>query len=711
MSSILAKWKSIDFLLFILFLQLIVYATALLDVPVARQVIGFLYFTFIPGIVIIKLLKLNEIEWLETLLFSVGLSVAFLMLAGLLINELGPLFGISEPLSMMPLLVILNSLVLACAFLVYWRDKSVKLWSSKPPKLSPLMLLFMVLPILSVVGAMCVNVYGNNLLLLFMMIAISFLFIVSVLSRKVSPSKLYPLAVLMIAIALLYHSTFISNYLVTYASDIGGEYFAFKVTESGAHWSSVNPYVGGGWSIYGRLNAMLSVTILPTLYSSLLNMDTIWMFKILFPLIFSLVPLSLYQIWQLYMGKKYAFISAFLFMAEMTFYTEMLRLNRQIVAELFFVLLLLVIVNRKIKSASKITFFMIFSFALVTSHYGVAEIFLFFIFVPATSLIVLKRPSKKVTLSMVVLFSVIMFSWYIYTSRSAVFDTFLEFGDYVYRQLGDFFNLEARGETVLKGLGLEAPPTIWNMISRVFAYLTEALIAVGFFGLLTKRVRVPFDVEYFMLTIVSMGFLAVLILVPGLAGTMNMTRFYHVLLFFLAPLCVLGAETITGMIRKWNMEVKVSILLLIVLVPYFLFQTGFIYEVTRNDSWSAPLSGYRMDALRLYVQLGYSTVYSVSGAQWLSKNINVEYTQIYADLHSIDLELKAYGLIYPGYIQTLSNVTNIRANSVIYFSSLNVIEETVVGGNYLWNSSELSFLQDLNVIYSNGGSVAYKNKP
>lgn len=705
----MAKLKTNDFLSFILFSQLIVYVTTFLDVPVVRQVFGVFYFTFIPGFVIIKLLKLNGIDFLEKLLFSVGLSVAFLMFAGLSINELGPFFGISEPLSMMPLIVFLNSLVLACAFLAYWRGEDIKIWD-KLPRVSPLMLLFTVLLILAIAGTMCVNVYGNNSLLLFMMAAISLLFIFGVLSKKSLPSKLYPFAVLMIAIALLYHSSFISNYFVTLNSDITGEYFAFKVTQSSAHWSSVNPYLGGGWPGYDRLNAMLSVTILPTLYSSLLNMDTIWMFKIVFPLIFSLVPLGLYQVWQLYVGKKYAFISAFLFMAEMTFYTEMLRLDRQMIAELFFVLLLLVIVNRKIKSTNKMIFFMIFSFALVTSHYGVAEIFLIFISIPLISLIILKRPSKKVTVSMVVLFFVIMFSWYIYTSRSAVFDSFLEFGDNVYRQLGDFFSLQARGETVLKGLGLEAPPTIWNTISRVFAYLTEALIGLGFLGVITKRVKVPFDVEYFAFTILSVGFLAALILVPGLAGTMNMTRFYHVLLFFLAPLCVLGAETIVGIIRKWNMEVKGSILLLIVLVPYFLFQTGVVYEVTGNDSWSVPLSGYRIRVLKLYSELGYSDASCVFGARWLSNNLVIGNTKVYTCYYARS-DLRGYGLIYMGYIEVLSNVTEVAANGTVYLRPLNTIEDVVVGDRYSWNASELHFLYDLNKIYSNGGSEVYKNKP
>lgn len=702
------NWKFNDFLLFIVFLQTIVYVIVLLNIPIARQVIGFLYFTFIPGFLLLKLLRIYELNWLENLLLSVGLSIAFLMLAGLLINELGPLLGILKPLSTMPLLIFLNSLILVFAFIAYSRDHCAKPLYKKPClHLSALLLI--VLPIMSITGAMCVNLYKNNTILLIMILMISSVFITIVLSNKTLSSVLYPFAILMIAIALLYHSTFISNYFVTCASDIGGEYFAFKVTESSACWSSVNHYTQLGWSIYDRLNAMLSVTILPTLYSNLLSMDTIWMFKLLFPVFFSLVPLGLYRIWQMYVGKKYAYISTFLFMAEMTFYTEMLRLTRQIIAELFFVLLLLTILNRKMKSDSKFILFTIFSFGLVVSHYGTAEIFLFFISTLTVSLIILKRPSKRVTIGMVILLFAIMFSWYIYTSRSAVFDCLLEYGDFICRQLDEFFNLEARGKTVLTGLGLEAPPTIWNTISRVFAYLTEAFIILGFLGQLTKRIKVPFDVEYQALVMLSMGFLAMLILIPGLANTMNMTRFYHVLLFFLSPLCILGAKTVMNIISKKDPKLKMDVLLLAVLIPYFLFQSGFVYEIVGNDSWSVPLSGYRMNPVKLYGQLGYSTVYSVYGAQWLSKNIEVGRVPVYADLHSIDVELKIYGLIYPWYVQKLDKITHIKANGAVYTSSLNVIEEIAVGGRELWNLSELMLFNDMNLIYSNGGSHVYKN--
>ena len=118
----LTEWKPRNFLLALLFLQFIVYVTVFFDVPIARQVIGFIYLTFVPGFVILKLLKLDELDGVDTFLFSVGLSVAFLMLAGLFINEFYILFGFSRPLSIRSLMIIINSLVLIGGVLVYLRN-------------------------------------------------------------------------------------------------------------------------------------------------------------------------------------------------------------------------------------------------------------------------------------------------------------------------------------------------------------------------------------------------------------------------------------------------------------------------------------------------------------------------------------------------------------------------------------------------------------
>jgi uncharacterized membrane protein len=285
----------------------------------------------------------------------------------------------------------------------------------------------------------------------------------------------------------------------------------------------------------------------------------------------------------------------------------------------------------------------------------------------------------------------------------------LYFGDYVYRQLGEFFNIEARQETVLRGLGLETPPTIWNAISRAFAYLTEFFIFTGFIGLVMKRTKIYGEKDYFLFILVSMTFLAALILIPGLANTMNMTRFYHILLFFIAPLFVIGAELVVKEVFKRKSMFLTSVLLLIVLIPYFVFQTGFVYEVTGIQNFSLPLTKHRLNVIQLYGFFGYVDAYGVFGAKWLSRNVAAGHKQLYSDYWSRINELRGYGGVYVGDVKTLSNITTIAANGMVYLGPLNVIGGKIVGNYYTWNSSEIEFLQDMNKIYSSGGSEIYKN--
>jgi uncharacterized membrane protein len=96
----------------VLLAQLLVAILAIPDVPIARQVVVFAYLAFAPGIVIVRFLDMDELESLEKILFYVGFSIAFLMFAGLLDNEVLPPFGISEPLSLVPLMAISDGFVL-----------------------------------------------------------------------------------------------------------------------------------------------------------------------------------------------------------------------------------------------------------------------------------------------------------------------------------------------------------------------------------------------------------------------------------------------------------------------------------------------------------------------------------------------------------------------------------------------------------------------
>ena len=127
-----------------------------------------------------------------------------------------------------------------------------------------------------------------------------------------------------------------------------------------------------------------------------------------------------------------------------------------------------------------------------------------------------------------------------------------------------------------------------------------------------------FERDYVVFSILTFTFLVLLTVVPGLANALTMTRFYHILLMILAPFCAVGMWMFAGLISKRKKELTFLVLVVLVLVPYFFFQTNFAYEVAGQQSWSVPLSGYRMDPLQLYGSDGYIDTFSVYGAKWVS---------------------------------------------------------------------------------------------
>ena len=81
-------WEIKKFLKLILAIQLAMLGVIGLDFtglqnPIIRQFVGFIYLTFVPGIIILRILRLRKLGNIETLLYTVGLSIATLMFTGL----------------------------------------------------------------------------------------------------------------------------------------------------------------------------------------------------------------------------------------------------------------------------------------------------------------------------------------------------------------------------------------------------------------------------------------------------------------------------------------------------------------------------------------------------------------------------------------------------------------------------------------------------
>lgn len=695
------------------FLQCILCMAIILKVPVAIQAMSILYLVFTFGLILTKLLKLNELDTAETILFSVGLSIAFLMLTGFLVNELYPQVGITQPLSLTPLLITLSIISLIGAVIARrTKDKTENPHFNKDA--IPILATSLILIILGIHCTFTINTTGNSsILTIILLIALLFVFTAS--SEKINP-KLYPLILFATAFSLLFFACNDTALITNYITGIGDqwiEYQAFKLTETNSLWRSnmaPTPYTHVLFPTY----SMLSVTILPTIFTQITQIDESWTFKILYPFIVSFMAIGTYKLYTTQTKEKTAFLATFFFITIST--GKGWGSPKQMVAQLFYVLLFILLINKKIAHSKKKTLFIIFSFAIATSHYALSYIFTFiavsFVFLSTLLKYIQGKPVMtnefKTLTSLTLIHLIIVFSWGIYINASESFNILLDSINTVIRSMNEFFKPQSRG-TALTGLGVVPTPTPLHQISTALFLLTESFIVVGFLKLITKRKETGFEQHYTILSALNLAIIAMNLLLPRLADTFLMSRFYQTTLIILAPVGILGGQTILEYIPKINLKkFSASILAITILTPLFLFQTGYIYEIAKVCNESMPLSMHRWDDLKLHHSIVETE--EVLGAKWLSKYTTPSNIFVYSDIISKFQVLTAYGTIERGRIILLTNTTKTALNNgdFVFLGYRNIISgkiETHLAntGNFNFNTTELSHIfNEQNKIYSNG---------
>jgi uncharacterized membrane protein len=665
------------------------------------MVVGFLYLLFVPGIIILRLLELKTLDTSDKILFSVGLSIAFLMLIGVAINELGKLAFVN-PLSLNLLILSINTILLLIAFIGNRRTDS-SLAHAPQSKLSIylfLILLSISLLLLGSYGAFMVNYSGNNLFILLLILAISIIVPLAFLKEKIIPSNFYPFLLLIIFVCTLFFVSAGYSLITQYITGTGDqwfEYYNFKLT--GHFWNS-NLAVTPTYS-------MISVTILPVIFSTITEIDNSLLFKFLYPIVASFIAIGTYKLYQTQTDNKTAFLATF-FLITISIGKGM-GPSKQLIANLFYVLLFLLLLKKDISPSKRTILLIIFGSALVISHYSLTYTFLLTMLASSLVIVLLDyrktghipTSQAKIPLTFVLIFSTIAFSWYIFVNASATFNLLGQEMETITNNLNQFFNLESRG-TALKGFGLVETPTIYHRISSALFILTEFFLLLGFIKLLTRRNQTSkFSIEYKIFATSNIAIIAIALLLPRVADTFLMERFYQTSLIILAPLAVIGGKAMFEFILKHRFQKFYTIaLVFVVFIPLFLFQTGFVYEVTRQQSFS--LAGmYRWDALQLY---GYIVnTQEVVGAQWIPQHANLSNIAVYSDPTSIGNVLTGYGLINGSQLYYLSNTTRPTSNTLIYLGEIDLISK-----GYIFNSSAISpILENQNKIYSNGDSEVY----
>jgi uncharacterized membrane protein len=610
------------------------------------------------------------------------------MFTGLLMNTVYPILGIPEPISIISLTVTISMVVLTLCILCYIRDKDFYGPNIIDIKkvLSPTTLFLCLIPFFSIFGTYLVNFYNNNLLLIVLIIII-FLTVILTCFNILLPKKLYPLGIFIIAISLLFHRSLISGYV--WGWDIHHELYLANLVISNSIWNPAIPY---------PTNAMLSITMLSPIYSILCNISSVWIFKIIYPLLFSLVPLGLYQIFRKQTSDRIAFLSCFFFVSLFTFYGEMLALARQQIAELFFVLLILLMIDKKMNKTTRSFLFILFGFSLTVSHYGLSYIYMFLLTLAWIILILIDnikahklirffpniffrdggkknhytqtmidRKNNSIKISFVLLFSILTMTWYIYISWSSNFTQIVSIGGKILQSI----SAETLDPRAVQGLGLITSETssLLHDITKYLHLITQFFIVIGFFTIFFKRCKEKFEKEYVIFSYIALAIITAAIIVPYFASTIGTTRLYHIMLIILSPFCIFGMKTIFQLFarsfKSYPAYIKDPLKFISVFFAvYLLFNTGFIYEIAGEDSSSISLNTKNDYSIAVY------TSPEVLCAKWVT---NVSNSSIFADGTSRWL---LYGFGYSRLRDMPVHVSRIDYDSFIYLGSYNTREKT-----------------------------------
>lgn len=662
-----------------------------LHIPILRQLIGFIYLAFIPGIIILRILRLHNLGNIVTIFYGLGLSLGALMFLGLFMNLIYPLFGFSKPISSIPLIFTLVIFIILLCTISYIRDRDF----NNPSKidiesiLSPLTLFLCLIPFLAIFGDYLVNFHQNNFLLMVLILIIA-LVVLLIAADKLIPSNIYPLAVFVIAISLLYSNSLISPYI--WGWDINYEYNMANHVKLTGFWDS---------TISDNIEGMLSIVMIAPIFSNVLNLDLTWIFKIVYPFFFSLLPLGLYHIFEKQTNEKIAFLSVFYLMSINTFFTEMLTLARQQIGEIFLILIILTIIA-KIDVINKRILTIFFGACLIVSHYGISYIFLFFS--PIGYILMyylLKYKSDTYRVGYLILYSTTALLWYIYITSGSIFLTILTLFDHIYNSLLlDFF------DTTATTIATSISSSIYNQILKEFYLISQFLIIIGFLEVLTKFKKYKFKNEYFVFS--ALFILIMIISVITSSTGMKVQRLFHIASLLLSPFFLIGIASITSSNLKWR-RITMNLLSAFI-VLFFLLNTGFLQELAKDSPRSISLNqelykNGEPENINAFYGI-YNTEYDVLGVTWIAKNRN-SMLKVHADKARQQLIFSSYGNM-PSEI-LLTNYTKIN-DEYVYLAYPNIRYGLMYGpelGEYWHVKDILPSFHNKFLIYTNGGSKIY----
>ncbi|WP_137285806.1 DUF2206 domain-containing protein [Halorussus salinisoli] len=694
------------------------------DLPIVRELVTFLYLTFVPGYLLLHVVGVSAANYTESLVYTVGLSLMSLMAIGALANFGLRFVGVAHPFREIPMiLAVIGAITLLLVLYYRSADGTHVVHFDLGPLRSPLGLGLALLPFLAIYGGLLLTRFDVNLLLLVLYGSIASIPVL-IIYEKV-PYRLFPVVVWVIAVSLLLQNTLTGQYLA-WGDQPKEATIALYVLQTGV-W---DPALAPAW---GSKFAMLRIVILHPLYALFTGLKMVWVFKFIHPLLFSVMPVALYHAYRRFITEKSAFLSAYLFISLFSFFIVLSRNTRTATALFFLALVALLVADDDLSGIRRKFLMILFGTGIVVSHYGVSYMILFGLVTTIGLLSVIKAITgrgrqKTTTASYVLLYTVITFTWYMYASpRSKAFSLIIGFGEHFFTRLSEFL-ISSEASATTRYVTTDFHSVTLDLL-KIFNLVIGVIIVIGLtsrYWMLYRDDELSFSTEYLAYASVFLGIFAVTFL-P--VERFNTARTFPTTLLFFAPFFVIGVRNLwnffsrTG-VRRTRAVQYVSALLI---VFYFLLNVGFISAtVTHEYSPNAFVEkerimehGHPVEKVYFYKQ--YPTEYAVRSTDWFESNFQSDST-----VHMSSWPGTFRGAIgYEPFTGSLERHIDVNHEPItrrglasgslgegyVYLNGFNVIGNVIrfpsghFGFDYVYTSDVNSAWSEKNRIYTNGGST------
>jgi len=359
----------------------------------------------------------------------------------------------------------------------------------------------------------------------------------------------------LVSLLLIFSTSLLGDYMV--GSDIHSEYY-------------IANRMYDGWDInYPHLyNASMSTAVVAPWLSKFLHLDLVWVFKAVYPAFFAFVPVILWFAYRKMMGNWRAVFAVAFFVSVPTFFLELPQLPRQMLAEVFFALMVLAMVSNW-RQRYKMACFGVCLPLTILLHWSVGLLSLAFFICLVVALLATKKirfglfTDRKLHLGFLSAITVVCLVggmvWGSLVAGALPMRGVSVATSIVARVLvqetasptegvvpWDMFVPPLKGEPLMRAAvgGDFTDVTIWGKVFRVVQYITQILVVVGAVYLLFRYRRYRFSTEFAICVGAAFGLLLCCAVIPSFSYILNLTRFYHITLFFLAPIFVVGVDAL-----------------------------------------------------------------------------------------------------------------------------------------------------------------------